>query len=198
MDEKIKLLAKSFGIEKVKFDEKIAPHTTLKLGGTVKLFTVAMSERELIKLVEQSKEFKIPFLVFGTGSKLIISDHGFNGIVIKNRTQNIKITSVKGKVAKGGIGVESILIEVDSGVTIDKLVEFIKKQGLNERNFEGITGSLGGNIFTNRSLQEAAESIKILNLIDEIEIITPQQLKLREHIVLSAVLKVKSKDEIHS
>lgn len=198
MDEKIQLLANSFGLEKVKFDEKVASHTTLKLGGTAKLFTVVVSERELIKLVSQCKHFKIPYLVFGMGSKLIISDHGFNGVIIKNRTQNIKITSIKGKVAKGGIGVESILLEVDSGVTIPKLVEFIKRQDLDGSNFEGITGTVGGNIFVNRSLQDTAESVKILNLIDEIEIISPNQLKSRDHIVLSVVLKVKSKDEIYS
>ncbi len=193
MDEKLRLLANSFGLEKVKFNETISNHTALKLGGKAKLFIVVIADREIIKLVDECRQLKVPFLLIGTGSKIAMSDNGFDGVIIKNRTQNIKITSIKGKVSKTGVGVDSVVMEVESGVTMHKFVEFLKKQGLQSEEFESMTGSIGGNIFINRALQEKCESIRVLNLDGEVEIIPIHELNLRKDIVLSVNLKVKSK-----
>lgn len=193
MDEKIKLVANSFGLDKVKFNEKLIYHTALKIGGETKLFAVAVSEKEIVELVESCVTLKVPFFIFGTGSKIIFSDVPFDGVVIKNRTHNVRITSIKGKVGKGRLGVESVILEVDSGLEMRKFVEFLKKQGLEYEEFEGVLGSIGGNLFINRSLQSKCESIKVLNLDAIIEIITPRELNLREHVVLSVVLKIKAK-----
>lgn len=192
MDEKIKLLAKDFGLEKVKFNEVLSPHTSLNTGGIVKLFAVALTQREVIKLVEGCRELKIPFLIMGSGSKMMISDKGFDGVIIKNRTQNIKITSIKGKVKGSGLGVDSVLLEVESGVTISQLVTFLEKQRLEKDRFLRLPGSMGGNIFINKGLQEITESIKVLNLDSNIEIIPVDRLSLRMQIVISIVIKIKS------
>lgn len=193
MDEKLQLIAKSFGEDKVKFDELLKYHIATRMGGPAKLFAVAVSEREIIKIVEDCQQLQVPFLIVGTGSKIVIADQGFEGVIIKNRTQSIKIISIKGKVGQKGLGVESVLIEVDSGVIVSKFVEFLTKQGLECEEFKNVTGSIGGNIFINRSLQEKCERIKALNLDSDIEIIQAGDLNLRKHIVLSVVLKIKAK-----
>lgn len=193
MEDKIKLIANSFGLDKVKLNEKVSIHTALKIGGVAKLFAVAVTDRELIKLVDECRSLRVSFLVIGTGSKIAISDNGFDGVVIKNRTQNIKITSIKGSVSKNGLGVDSVVMEVESGVTMHKFIEFLKKQGLQSEEFEALTGSIGGNIFLSPALREKCESVRVLNLDGEVEIIPIQELNLRKDIVLSVNLKVKSK-----
>jgi len=193
MEDRLKLIANSFGLDKVKFDERVSSHTALKIGGVAKLFAVAVTDRELIKLVDECRSLRVPFLIIGTGSKIAVSGSGFDGVIIKNRTQNIKITSIKGKVSQVGLGVDSVLLEVEGGVVISKFVEFLQKQGLQYEEFLKLSGSIGGNIFINRGLQEKAESVRVLNLEGEVEIIPIAKLHLRNHIVISATLRIKSR-----
>lgn len=193
MDNKFKLIIDSFGKDRFKFDEPLKDYTTLSIGGPAKLFFIVFTTQELIKLVSMCRELNLPFFIFGTGSKFMMSDQGFNGLVIKNRTKNITTISVKGKVSKFGIGIDEALVEVDSGVSIAKLSEYLDSQELSPEEFKNIPGSLGGNLFISRTLQSKAKSIKVYNLNSNIEEIGPQDLSLNKHIILSAVLRFRAK-----
>lgn len=189
----MKLITDSLGKEKFKFNEKMSEHTVLQVGGPSKLFFVATTQNEIIKIVEIVRELRVPFVLFGTGSKMMISDNGFDGVVVKNRTKNISIVGVKGKVSKSGIGVEEALVEIESGVSINKLIEFLTKQNLSTDSIEVLEGSLGGNLITSINLQKRCKNIKVINQDNEIEQIEAETLSLRKHIILSAVVKFKSK-----
>lgn len=191
MDNRYKLIADSFGHDLVKFNEPISAHTALGGGGVAKLFFVATTPTQIIRVVKVAYNLKVPVLVFGTGSKMILGS-GFEGVVIKNRTKNISIVGVKGKVSKAGVGVDEALVEVDSGVSIKSLVEFLDNQGLVSSEVISIPGSIGGNLFLNKFLQDKALTIKVLEGGDVAEI-KPWDLSLRKHIILSTVFKFKSK-----
>lgn len=193
MKDKLKLIAGSFGHDRIKLDEPIAAYTNIGIGGPADLFYIAFTQRELIKMVNYCKDLSVPFFIFGTGSKIMISDKGFGGVVVKNRTNKIQVISVKGKVSKYGIGVEEATIEVESGVSMNKFSEFLTSQNLTAEEFLGIPGSIGGNIFLNKSLQTKTESIKVIDREGKLDKITPRGLSLNKHIVLSAVIKVKAK-----
>lgn len=193
MDNKFKLIIDSFGKDRFKFDEPLKDYTTLSIGGPAKLFFIVFTTQELIKLVSMCRELNLPFFIFGTGSKFMMSDQGFNGLVIKNRTKNITTISVKGKVSKFGIGIDEALVEVDSGVSIAKLSEYLDSQELSPEEFKNTPGSLGGNLFISRTLQSKVKSIKVYNLNSNIEEIGPQDLSLNKHIILSAVLRFRAK-----
>ncbi len=193
MDSKYKLIIDSFGKEKFKFNESLKDYTFLQAGGPAKVFFIAFTTNELVKLVKMCRELKLPFFMFGTGSKIMMSDAGFEGMVIKNRTKGIQTVSVKGKVTKFGIGVEEALVEVESGVSIAKFCEYLTAQGLLTSEIEGIPGSIGGNLFLNRFLQRITKSIKVLDLDSEIEQIGVEELNFKRHIIVSAVFKVKAK-----
>lgn len=192
MDNRYKLILDSFGSNLIKLDEPIKDHTALKLGGPAKLFFVATTIQQIIKIVKAAKDLKLPFLIFGTGSKLMVSDAGYNGAAIKNRTQNISIVSVKGKVGGGSIGVDEAMVEVESGVSIKSLAEFLDKQGLESAEILNLPGSVGGNIFLNKGLQGKVEVISVLE-DGEVEQINLSDLSLRKHTVLSIVFKFKAK-----
>lgn len=193
MDEKIKLIVSTFGTDRVKLDEPISEHTALAVGGVAKVFFFAFTEAELLKIIKVARQLKIPYFIFGSGSKIMMSDKGFDGVMIKNRTKNVAVIGIKGKVSKLGIGVDEALIEVDAGVSITKLIEFSDHQGLQTSELQNIPGTVGGNLFLNRFLQDRAQSIRIINKHTDIEEISVAELKLREHIILSAVFKFKSK-----
>lgn len=194
MDSKFKLIVDSFGRDRFKFNEPLRDYTALSLGGPAKLFFIAFTTAELITLIKMCRELKLPLFIFGTGSKIMMSDLGFEGLVIKNRTKNIKTISVKGKVMKWGIGVEEALIEVDSGVSINKFCEYLESQGLESREFTNIPGSIGGNLLLNRFLQSKAKSIKVLDYASEIETVSGETLSFKKHIILSAVFRIKAKN----
>ena len=196
MDNKIKLIAGSFGREKVKFNELLSNHTATRFGGPAKMFAVATTLRVITRLVEDCKQLNVPFLVIGTGSKVAFSDSGFLGVVIKNRTQNIKVVSIKGKVSKKGLGLDFALIEVDSGLTLEKFTQFLSVQGLEDGQFKDLTGSIGGNLFLNPALQERVENIRVLDENSELRQIIWQNLSLRKHVILSVVFKINAKSKI--
>lgn len=192
MDEKAKLLVHSFGSDRTKLNEPISEHVATHLGGPALVFFVASHTREIIRMADMARELKLPVLVVGSGTKMAISDQGFDGVVIKNRTSNIVVVGVKGKVSKVGIGVSEAMVEIDSGVTISKLVEFLKAQSLDFSQIENIPGTIGGNLSLNRSVLELAQKIKVLDEDGEKLEINAIDLRPRRYIVLSAVLKFKS------
>lgn len=194
MDNKFKLIIDSFGSDRFKIDERLEDYTALNSGGPAKLFFIAFTIAELIKIVKMCRDLKLLFFIFGTGSKIMISEEGFPGLVIKNRTKNIQTISIKGKVTKFGIGVEEALVEVDSGVSINKFIEFLDNQNLSSEQFKAIPGSIGGSLFLSKFLQNATKSIKVLDSDCEIEEITAFELNAKKHIILSAVFKVHSRD----
>lgn len=194
MNSKFKLIIDSFGKDRFKFDEPIKDYTFSGLGGPAKLFFIAFTTSELVKIINMCRQLKLSFFIFGTGSKIMISDLGLDGLVIKNRTKKIEVISIKGKATRVGVGVEEALVEADSGVSLAKFMEFLKEQGLTDEEFSNIPGSIGGNLFISKILQSRVESIKVLGLDDDILEIEPNELRLRRHIILSTVFRIKAKN----
>lgn len=194
MDNKFKLIIDSFGRDKFKFDEPISNYTALNVGGPAKLFFIAFTTVELVKIIKMCRDLRLPYFLFGTGTKMMISDQGFLGLVIKNRTKNIQTISVKGKVSRFGVGVEEALIEVDSGVSMGKFAEELTGQNLSAEGFKDIPGSIGGNLLVSTFLQKLVKSIKVLGQGSQVEEIDSGSLSLKKHIILSAVFKIKAKE----
>lgn len=193
MDPKFKLIVDSFGKDRFKFNEPLSGYTALAVGGPAKLFFIAFTTSELTKIIEMSRELKLPYFIFGTGSKIMMSDNGFDGLVIKNRTKNISVISLKGRATRYGVGVDEALIEVESGVSTLKLIEFLKFQNLETADLEGMIGSIGGNLFLSKFLQTKVKSIKVYNLGSDIEEIAAEDLSIKKHIILSAVFRIKAR-----
>lgn len=192
--QKYKLIIDLFGVDRFKFNEPIKNYTAYEAGGPAKIFFIAFTIRELTKIINMCRELKLPYFLFGTGSKIMMSDAGFDGLVIKNRTKNIHTLSVKGKVSKFGIGIEEALVEVESGVSMKKFIEMLDSQRLQTDAFANLPGSIGGNLFFSSFLQMKAKSIKVLDLKSNIWNIDPGELSIKKHIILSSIFRIKAKD----
>jgi len=67
---------------RVRRDIDLAPYTTYKVGGPASLFMTATSIDDLHAVSNALREQKVPVLVIGRGSNLLVADEGFEGLAI--------------------------------------------------------------------------------------------------------------------
>lgn len=67
----------------VRFDERLAPYTSWKIGGPADAFVTAESEAELAALMRFCFKRKLPWFVLGSGSNVLVGDGGLRGIVLR-------------------------------------------------------------------------------------------------------------------
>lgn len=167
MEEKINIIVSQLGDLRVKRNVDLTEYVFLQPAGLASAVFIATSIAELIKAVSLCRELKLPFIVIGSGSKVSNLGSGFSGLVIKNRSQNLKIFGVKGKVSRSGIGIKEAFIEADSGATLSDVADYTLKQGL--AGFEDLKltkGTIGGSVLNNPTLLDNVTQIKVLNNSD--------------------------------
>jgi len=79
----MRLTAGALSIMKFKRNVLLKNHTTFQIGGPAKYFFVTKTKEELISAIKKAKKIKLPFFILGGGSNILVSDKGFNGLVIK-------------------------------------------------------------------------------------------------------------------
>ncbi|GGK53335.1 UDP-N-acetylenolpyruvoylglucosamine reductase [Planomonospora parontospora subsp. parontospora] len=70
---------------------RLAPYTTLGLGGPARAFVEARSAEELVGLVAEADRAGEPVLVLGGGSNLVVADEGFDGLVVRVASRGIEV-----------------------------------------------------------------------------------------------------------
>lgn len=86
----IKKLREKLG-DRVKEQEPLAKHVHFRIGGPATYFFEAKNSNEIEQAVDAAQEFGVPFFVLGGGSNVLVSDQGFDGLVIKAANREIKI-----------------------------------------------------------------------------------------------------------
>jgi UDP-N-acetylenolpyruvoylglucosamine reductase len=194
MEEKINLIISQLGELRIKRDISLDDYTQFGNGKLASAIYIATSVSELIKAVNLCKELKVAFVIIGSGSKVKISNSEFLGLVIKNRSQNLKIFGIKGKVSRSGIGIEEAFIEADSGVNLDDLASFSEKQGL--EGFDGlklVKGTVGGSISSDQILQGKVTQIIVLDNLDSEKTKESQELSDKD-VILRAIFHLKARE----
>lgn len=133
---------------KLKENEPLSEHTTFRIGGPARYFIEAKTIAELQAALNFAKGKKLKVLFLGKGSNALISDKGFNGLVIKLR------------LSRTGVSGESVVAE--SGVSVAQLVNLTAKKGLTGLEFlTGIPGTVGGAVAMNAGVGKFAIGDKI-------------------------------------
>lgn len=148
----------------------LANYTTMKVGGQADYFFVADDLDQLVKAVLAAKKVALNFIVLGNGSNVLISDDGFRGLVIINRSVNIAFIAEKCQVI------------VDSGVGLSRLI--IKSADHEMGGLEplfGIPGTVGGAVYGNvgafgSEISRFIKSITLLSSKGKIIRIKPSEL----------------------
>ena len=119
-------------------NEPMTNHTSFRTGGAAKYFVTPSSCEEVVKLVNSLKNNSKNYIVIGNGSNLLVSDHGFNGIVISIGKKMSDIT------------VEGTTITAMAGAFLSRIAYAAQKNSLSGFEFaSGIPGFLGGAIVMN-------------------------------------------------
>lgn len=131
-------------------------YTTFKIGGPARYFFIVRTKGELVRVVKTAKESELRFFVLGAGSNLLVSDKGFNGLVIKIQNTEYKIQDTR--------------IVAGAGATMGELVKLSLKNSLGGLEWmAGIPGTLGGAVRGNAgafglAMADSVESVEALDV----------------------------------
>ncbi|MGX6442036.1 UDP-N-acetylmuramate dehydrogenase [Neobacillus sp. K501] len=128
----------NLNIGKVKSNEPLSQHTTMKIGGPADLLIEPSSIENINKVMNVIKEKQLPWRAIGRGSNLLVSDKGIEGIVIKLAN------------GLGHLIMNGSTIIAGGGHSLVSLSTMISKKGLSGLEFaSGIPGSVGGAVYMN-------------------------------------------------
>jgi len=109
----------------------LAPFTSFGIGGPARIFCGAENALELRQAVELAQLQGLPYRILGGGTNLLVSDAGFDGVVIKAQLEGVHW---------GDNGVQA-----EAGVELMELVRSAARRGLaGVERLAGIPGTLGG------------------------------------------------------
>jgi len=117
----------------------LAPKTWYRIGGPARWFVQPRTVEELQEAAIRCSENDIPIFVLGLGANLLVSDAGVNGAVFRLDQELWR-----------RVKFENNIVEVGSGVDIQKLILRTVRQGLAGMEcLAGIPGTIGGGIRMN-------------------------------------------------
>jgi len=132
------LLYECVSKDNIFINEPLKNHVSFKTGGNAAYFVTPASPEQLVSLVSILKTNGENYFVMGNGSNLLVSDDGFDGVVIcvgKNMSE---------------ISVSGNEITAMSGALLSKIANVALKNSLSGFEFaSGIPGSLGGAVIMN-------------------------------------------------
>ncbi|MGC8976669.1 MAG: UDP-N-acetylmuramate dehydrogenase [Candidatus Ratteibacteria bacterium] len=145
------ILSKLFGTKFIK-GFPISYYTSFKCGGMAKYLVFPESLDEVIKVFEIIKKFNLNYLILGKGTNILLSDKGFDGIVIST----LKMKKFK---------IEDERIECECGIKISELLKICIENSLSGLEFlSGIPGTIGGAVKNNAGLKKEWISEKIVSV----------------------------------
>lgn len=117
----------------VAVNEMMSRHTTFRIGGPASVFVTPKSEQELVAAINVCRSQNAPYFILGNGSNLLVSDQGYDGVVV-HIGSNMQEISVEGND-----------ITAKTGAMLSRVAHTALEHGLTGMEFAaGIPGSLGG------------------------------------------------------
>ena len=137
-------------------DEPMSKHTTFRTGGVAKWFVEIENKEQLLKLIPYLYATGQNFFILGNGSNLLVSDKGYDGIVISLKKLN-------------EINFEGNRITAGAGVLLSQLATAAAENSLTGLEFAaGIPGSVGGATVMNAGayggeMKQIVESVVVVS-----------------------------------
>ncbi|EGJ26823.1 UDP-N-acetylmuramate dehydrogenase [Streptococcus porcinus] len=142
----------------IRINEPLKKYTYTKVGGPADYLVFPRNRIELTRVVKYANQHKIPWLVLGNASNLIVRDGGIRGFVIMFDKLNL-------------ITVDGYTIEAEAGANLIETTKVAKYHSLTGFEFAcGIPGSIGGAIFMNAG----AYGGEIANIFLSAKVLTPE------------------------
>jgi UDP-N-acetylmuramate dehydrogenase len=137
----------------------LAPFTTLELGGPARHFVEAADEGAVVEALRWADDRKLPVAILGGGSNLVVSDAGFEGLVVRMATRGRRFEAAGGEAT----------VTAAAGEPWDDLVAEAVGRGLGGVEcLSGIPGLVGATPIQNVGAygQEVAETIRAVRVLE--------------------------------
>jgi UDP-N-acetylmuramate dehydrogenase len=153
----------------------LSDRTRFGIGGPAELYVEAASEPALSAALRIARSSGADYSVIGAGTNLIVSDEGFDGIVLRFTANRISS--------------DGAMLRAEAGAELQALVDYSIEHGLRGlETMTGIPGSVGAAIYGNagaygHSIDERVERVRILDS-DEVRSFTAAvcQFRYRESV----------------
>lgn len=134
--------------------EPMKKHTTFQVGGEADCLLQIEKEEELAAVLHYLNQLEMPYLILGNGSNLLVSDRGYQGVVLKT------------KGSFSSISTEGNKITAQSGALLSQVAREACEQGLTGLEFAaGIPGTVGGAVVMNAGAY-GGEMAQVVNHVD--------------------------------
>lgn len=149
---------KSFVPEKnIHLQEPMAGHTTFRIGGPADCLLELENEEQLKNVQRYLTLVEERFFVLGNGSNLLVSDHGYSGVILQ--------------IGQGmsQIRVEGCRIIAQAGALLSQVAKTAMEHGLTGLEFAaGIPGTVGGGVVMNAGaydgeLSQVVTQVKVVS-----------------------------------
>ena len=188
----------------LRFDEKMAAHTSFRIGGDAEVMAMPCNTEELAEILKICAELGVSPEILGAGTNVLAPDAGIPGVVICLKD------------CLGGMErLEGNRIRVMAGVTMTRAAVFAAKQGLAGMEFaHGIPGTVGGGVYMNAGayggeMKDITESVTVMDRQGNVKTLSGEEMGFSYRhsvledsceIVVSAVfaLRVDDTDAIQS
>ena len=188
------------GSDNVNVYEPMNPNTTFRIGGPAEYYLRPHSVDELRKILHICKRENLPFFILGNGSNLLVSDKGYQGVVIqlwKNMSD---------------IEVDAHVIRAKAGALLSKIAVVALDNSLAGFAFaSGIPGTLGGAVVMNAGayggeMKDVLEEVTVMDAEGNVICLKRDELNLgyrtsivkeKGYIVLEAVIRLKKGEASH-
>ncbi|MFO7316485.1 MAG: UDP-N-acetylmuramate dehydrogenase [Bacilli bacterium] len=200
IDQWAKELADITSQENIKINESLKKYTMTKIGGNADILVMPETEEEAEGIVKYTHNNKIPLLILGNGSNMIVRDGGVRGIVMNLSKLN-------------EIRIEGTEVYAQSGALIMDVSKKAAEASLTGFEFAcGIPGSVGGAMAMNAGayggeINDVIVHSTVLTREGERLVLSKEELELgyrksiiadKNYIVLSSLFRLEkgNKEEI--
>jgi UDP-N-acetylmuramate dehydrogenase len=144
---------------KLKENVSLTSLTTMRAGGPARIVALCESDSDVTAALAVAAEHHLPWYVLGSGSNVLASDEGYDGVLIRLISDHIEIREEQ--------NVTTLI--ADAGVEWDDLITTAASHGLwGIENLAGIPGTVGAAPVQNIGAygKEAKDTIAFVEVID--------------------------------
>lgn len=182
-------------------DEPLKNHTYFKIGGPAAIFAEPEDTEDLKTVLSLVKKYEADCFIMGNGTNLLVSDCGYEGVIVKIGEKFSYFHR------------ENNSVTVGAGVLLSVLAKHLAREGLAGFEFaSGIPGYLGGAVYMNAGaydgeMKQVVKSVKCMDSDGYIHVFSNEEMEFSyrhskvsdsDYIVLEAELEFTpgDKDEI--
>lgn len=185
------------GTEQVLIQEPMKNHTTFRIGGPAACFVRPQDAGQVERILHICRENEVPWFILGNGSNLLVSDRGFDGVIIQIY-RNMSRIQVSGH-----------HMTVQAGALLSAVAKQALREGLSGLEFaSGIPGTVGGAVVMNAGayggeMKDVVKSVTVLDEEGAVRKLAREELQMgyrtslvkkKGYTVLEAVLKLDDGD----